>query len=870
MEWFNALRLRIRSLWLRRRLERDLREETEFHMSMREEDLRRQGNPDPRRQARIHFGNAARVREDCRDAWSFVRLERLFQDLRYSARTLVRNPGFTTVAVLTLALGIGANSAVFSAIDTILLRPLSFPEGDELVMVQEYVNKRQNTPTPVAPIRLADWDHMNTTFQAVTGYYTEDISETSGELPEKITRAIVAPRFFEVWGVWPALGRGFTSEERHFNGPTAVVISDRLWRRRFHADPGVIGHVLRSGKTIYPIVGVMPSSFQFPERSVDVWFPCPVDAPYAQGRDLTWYTVIGRLRPGVSIDQAQTDLTQVQERLGQEYPKTDTDLATSIRPLKDVTIGDTGHSLWILYGSVSVLLLIACINIAALMLARTADREQEISIRVSLGATRSSLLSRLLSEVFLIALAGSVLGLFLAASASNVFRILADKLPRVEEVRLDWTLVFYSFSCAIGATIVCGLLPAFRSIRRGIAGTLARRSRSQVYAGGRTQWTLVGMQVALAVTLLVGAGLLIRSIQELGRVSAGFDPSHVLTFRISASWGETTDIPAIHRRIDTTLESLRALPGVEAASTALSVPGVPAQYETELRVLEGSADPNRRIVADSRIVSDEYFSTLHIPILSGEACGTSSESTVLVNQSFANAYLGGISVIGRHIDYVRRNPYVQPARILGIAGDAREEGLNQPPPPLVYWCNNAGTPNPVFLVRTAGSPAALAASIRNKVHELEPNRSVYDILPLEDHIHHSFDEDRLRTILLSFFAFTAVALACIGLYGTLSYCVDMRRREVGLRLALGARPWEIVAQFFRQGLVVYTAGCIAGVALAFALGQTISGFLYGVTLWDPLTIAGVLGLVFATGSAASLLPAFRASRVRPDEVLREE
>src|SRR2546426_1116762 len=432
-ESLNAFRLRIKTLLHRRRLERDLRDEMAFHMAMREEQLNREGSHDPRASAQRRFGNVTRLQEECREAWTFPSLERWLADIRYAARALRKKPGFTIVAILTLTLGIGANSAVFSAINAVLLRPLPFPNGDRLMILDQYKTKVKNSGNSVAPLRLADWNRLNGTFEALTGYYTEDVSESSGTLPEKITRAWVAPRFFQVWGVPPGFGRSFAPDEERFGGPNATVISDRFWRRRFGSDPDVIGKSLRIAGYTYSIVGIMPASFLFPDHDVDIWCPSPPDAPVAQSRESTWFTVIGRLKPGVTPGKAQADLATVQEQLGKEYPKTDADLAVRIRRLKEVTVGVSGRSLWLLFASVSVLLLIACTNIAALLLARTADREQEISIRLSLGASPTSIVRRLLTEVFLLALAGSVLGLVLAGAASDVLRLLAKNLPRVEE-----------------------------------------------------------------------------------------------------------------------------------------------------------------------------------------------------------------------------------------------------------------------------------------------------------------------------------------------------------------------------------------------------------------------------------------------------
>ncbi|MBV9405861.1 MAG: ABC transporter permease, partial [Acidobacteriaceae bacterium] len=520
-------------------------------------------------------------------------LENSFANVKSGIRLIRKSPTFSLAVILTLALGIGANSAVFSALDAILLRPLPFPTSDELMMLQQKDRNAKNPSSFVAPTRLEDWNRLNTTFQALSGWYTQDASETSGVLPEKVTEALVAPRFLEVWGISPAIGRDFTGPEEHFGGPNAALISNRFWRRRFHADPNVIGKRLRLEKYSFTIIGVMPAAFRFPDQDVDVWVPSPMDAPYAQSRESTWFTVIGRLRPGITIAQGRADLNRVQAQLGRQFPKTDANLLVNLQPLKETTIGGVRRSLWVLFGSVSLLLLIACTNIAALLLARTTERQREIAIRFSLGASRPSIIAQLLTECFVLTIAGAALGLCIAAAASNIFRGLAKSLPRAEEIGLDWRIVVYTIACAVVAAFLCGLFPAIRGSRRGIAAELAHASRTQVSARNPLQWLLVGVQVALAVTLLVGAGLLLRSFEELGRVSPGFDFSHILTLRISGNWGETADYKKLMQRISRTQAELRSLPGVRSVAVSGLLPGIPGDVQTEVKV-EGRAETTGR------------------------------------------------------------------------------------------------------------------------------------------------------------------------------------------------------------------------------------------------------------------------------------
>jgi len=796
-------------------------------------------------------------------------VDSMARNLRQAGRGLRKAPGFTAAVVLTLALGIGANSAVFSAIYAVLLRPLPFPDGDQLVKLAQF-DPKQPQQRFVAPVRLEDWNRLNSTFQAITGYYTEDDSETSGELPEKVRQAFVAGRFLEVWGIAPVLGRDFKPAEERFGGPDVVLISERFWRRRFGGDPHVLGKVLRIGRAGAAIVGVMPASFAFPDREVDLWSPIAADAPYAQDRAETWFIVVGRMKARVTLAEARANMAAVQANLGHQFPKTDAKLTVLLEPLKEATIGGVRRSLWIVFGAVTLLLLIACTNIAALLLSRAAGRQHEIGVRFSLGASRAAVVGQLLSEVLLLSLAGAGLGLIGASAAAKVFRSLARDLPRVDEIGLDWRIVLYALCCALVVTLLCGIVPAIRASRRDLAISLAHAGRAQVSGRRPMQLTLVGLQIALAVTLLAGAGLLVRSFQALARVSPGFDPEHMLTFHVSMSWAETNDYKPSNQRMERLLEGLRAVPGVESAAATGWLPGVPTQYEVELMSSEGRADAEPKIRAEGRFVTPEYFAALRIPLLAGDVCRDDPNvSAMMVNRSFANAYLGGAAAIGRHL-IQPANSFLPPAVIRGIVGDARESGLDRAAAPTVYWCLGTAQPGSFFLVRTHREPLAMAQTIRRKVHEIEPRRSVYELTPLTAHISDAYAENRLRTVLLGFFAVTAIALASVGLYGTLSYLVNLRQREVGLRLALGAMRGQIVRQFVALALRVSLAGIAAGLALAAVSTRLLTGMLYGVSPWDAATMTGVVALVLGVSVAAAFLPAKRAARLEPIEVLRQE
>jgi predicted permease len=866
--------------WLRRlvntlrpgRVEREIDREMAFHLAERIDDLRAQGlsASDASRTARLQFGNVGLQSERTREMNVARWVDALLRDLEYAVTSLRRTPGLTLAMVLTLALGIGANAAVFSALNAVVVQPLPFPDADRLVRVRQV--QQRSSESNIAPVRLEDWNRLNDTFEAITGYYVEDVSETSGEFPERLRRAWVSARFLEVWGVHPARGRGFTPSEHTEGGPRAVLISDRYWRVRLGSDPNVLNRTIRIGSTPYPIVGMMPASFRFPDRDVEVWFPVALDNKYAQARQNTWYRGIGRLRPGVTVDQARANLAAVQARLGDEYPETDRKLGVDVVSLKELAVGDLGRSLWLLFGAVSVVLLITCTNIAGLLLSRATNRRHEIAVRVSLGASRSTIAMQLLVETLLLSIAGASVGLLVATGAARGLRSVAAELPRMDEVAVDWIVGLYTLAIAVLVGVLCGVLPALRAGCENVSRALSDGSRTQVSSSRHwLQWFLVGAQVAMSVVLLSAAGLLVRSLQELSRIDAGFESSHVLTFRVSGNYSETVNPDRLLGRIEGAIDAIRALPGVAAVATSIFLPGVPSEFENTFTFVEARTDTERTPIAQRRVVSPEYFETMKIPVVEGEMCDrqpANGQRLMVVNKAFRLRYLGGWpSPLGLHL--APGTNLERAARIVAVVADARDNGIDRPPAPTVYSCGSAPNPTPVFLVRTHGDPLDLAHTIRVRMRELEPLRSVYDLAPLEDRIGGAFAQTRLRTFVLACFALNALALAAIGLYGTLTYGVNLRRREIGLRLALGALRTTIVRQFVAQGLKVIGGACVLGLILSLWLTRFLAGMLFGVTPNDPVVLVAVVALVLAVATIGSLIPAVRASLIEPVRVLRE-
>jgi putative ABC transport system permease protein len=785
-------------------------------------------------------------------------IEPLTRNLRYAIRSLLRTPGFTATVVLTLALGIGANIAVFSALDAVLLKPLPYPDPDRLVRVRQ--TAESTGATDVVRVRLTDWDRLSSSFDAISGYLVEDLSDTTGAEPERVRRATVLPGFTKVWGISPAIGRSFTDADHQAGRPaTVVLISDRYWRRRLAADPEVLTKTVRFGNRSYQVVGVMPRAFVFPDREVDWWTPEWINAPWMT-RTAAGIIGIGRLRPGVTLGQAHADLARVQAGLARSFPDTDRDLRPAVASLKDDLVGDSRASLWLLFAAVSLLLLIVCSNIASLLLSRGAQRRPEIAVRYSLGATRRAVIMQLLTEAGVLAAIGGAAGLLVASALTLALQRLASNVERLSDAGMDARLTVYSVVTVAVVTLVCGVVPAWRA---------AGARRLQLDAGARIaprhslQWTLAGLQVALSVALLSGAGLLLQSAAALARVDAGFDATHVLAFRISGSFGEDAFDRTI-QRINRTLDELEALPGVRAAATTTALSGVSESYLDEYELT--GAPAGERVIAQERFVSPSYFATMTIPVVSGELCRRPETARVeapeaMVNRSFVRRYVGNRQAIGL---------VVAGRRITGIVADARERALNLEPEPTVYFCYSAPSPFPHFLVRTTDTPAAAAAVVRRRIRQLEPLRSVYNVTPLDERIGDAYTNNRLRTTLLTAFAASALLLACLGVYGTLSYVVGLRRREVGLRLALGARRSGIVWRFVWEGVRVAAVAAAAGLVLALTTSRLVAGMLFGVTPSDPETLGAVVAIVLLVVAIASFVPAARAARIEPMRVLREE
>ncbi|HLK64156.1 MAG TPA: ABC transporter permease [Bryobacteraceae bacterium] len=795
----------------------------------------------------------------------------MLQAVYRTYRNLVRRPTFFLAVVLTMALGIGANSAIFSVIDAVLLKPLPYPGADRLVAVFESSARLKVPRGPVAPPRLEEWNRLTQSFAGITGAFTENRAETSGTLPEKLVCARAAPRFFSVLGTPPLVGRGFGPDEETANGPLAAVISERLWKRRFQSDSSVPGRILRLNDRSYPIVGVMPDSFRFPADDVDVWLPAKLAAVVMTQREARFYSAVGRIKEGVSLDAARADLAAVQARLAMDYPATDAKWSAIIDPLKEETVGSVARSLWVLFAAVSLVLLIACGNVACLLLAQASRRDREIAVRFAIGARRRQVVGGLLLEAICAAAPGAMMGLLMAVWGAEWFRHAAARLPRAEEIHLDWRIVLFTLAVTVATALLFGLIPALQATRAEVSGTLAAGSRTQAGGRQRVLRTLVSAQIALAIVLLVGAGLLIRTLSRLGQTPLGFRPDNVLALRISASWDEKRDMRRVQQRLYHTLEALNGMPGVEAAALSIYLPGGGEDDPQQFGIVgKDSQSVGQQMFADFQSVSPDYFRVLGIPLLAGETCRLTfddhSTPPVMVNRSLVDRFMGGMNPVQQHVSTGSYS-----FTISGVVSDVRDHGYAKDPRPTIYFCEMPGFfPDPEFLVRTTADPVTMVESLRRRMQALEPNRGVYDAKPLAAYLSSTLAEKRFQTMLLSLFGGTALLLSIVGLYGVVSFFVSQRSREIGLRAALGAQPRQILAHIFRQGAVMTGAGVVGGLAAAAFLSKSIASLLFGIAPVDPLTFALVPILLALVASVAIWAPARRATKVDPMEALRQE
>ena len=796
------------------------------------------------------------------------------QHWKLALRSLTRRKGFAAAVVGILALGIGANTAVFSVVDTVLLKPLPYPDSSRLVSVMEASPSKSAPVSLIAPGRLEDWNRMNRTFDRIAGVYTENVTDTSGSEPERLAGRRVSPGYFAVFGTKPLLGRTFTPEEERVGGPPAAVIGYEFWTRRFRQLQDAVGRRLTVGGAGFTIVGVMPR--EFASSPVDVWLPSPVNDWLMRVREARFYSGVGRMKPGVTVTQAQADLAHVQGQLGEQYPKTDKGWSAVVRDLKENRVGEYRKTLLFVFGAVALLLLIAISNIAGLMLTQLQRREREMAIRSSIGASRIQILGAVLREILLMAAFGAALGCALAAWLLQAMQKFLTTLPAPGGFKLGWQALAFAALAGTGAAAACGLLPAVAATRANLAAILAQAGRGGSGASHRWQRGLVTGQFALTVLLLASAGLMLRSYYNLAHVDLGFDAGRTVTFHMGAAWNE--DRTRIGQMQEALLDQLERTPGVESAGFANFLPASGATLRYQVKLVETGHADSERITLGERSISRGYLKSVGAPIVAGQDCPSlrslaQSPAKALVNRRFAEMYGQSRNLVGQHLRFmdVGYEPNAPPIEIVGIAGDLREDALNAAPVPYLYMCIvPGGWPDPEYVVRAQANPVAIEQAIRPIVRQIDPSRAVFGMKTVPEVLDESLDEPRLKSGVVTVFALAAMLLASVGLYSLVSLVVTARTREIGVRMTLGAQPGQIVGELLGSVGRLLTVGVAAGLVLTWLAGRLLRALLYGVSAMDAVTIGAAILALAIVAAAAAFVPARRAARIDPLTAIRGE
>jgi putative ABC transport system permease protein len=812
-------------------------------------------------------------------------MENLLQDIRYGARTLAKNPGFTAVAVLTLALGIGANTAIFSVVETVLLRPLPYPQPESLVEIW-------NTYLPqiprigLSPGDYADWREQNASFSEMGGYVriTQGFNLTGEGEPQRVLTSYATASLFPMLGVRVVEGRWFVPEEDRAGGAPVVILGHRLWQSRFGGDPGVIGRSITLDNQRFTIVGILPAGFQL-LRWPDLWMPMG-----QYGDDLTEHvhhgmSTVARLKPGVSLAQAQDEIARLHQRETEKYPDSHKHFGVLVQKMQDPAAEKLRSTLLLLFGAVGLVLMIACVNIANLLLVRNAAREREVAVRTALGASPWRLIRQLLTESTLLSLLGGALGLVLAVGGlRTLMAFIPADLGILHETGVNvWVLGFTIVVC-LATGVVCGLLPALRTLKTNLAGVLKQGSKGASAAGHhRTYNLLVVSEIAMALVPLIGAGLLLRSFQHVLEVDPGFRVDHILTMEIEQPALSLAQVSQLSQdeqikiaqkqslQFEQIAAQIRALPGVKEASGIDDLPLSNEFRQASRFVIDGqpAVAAGARPIAQFRTVSLSYFSTLAIPLRAGRFFTEDDwkQQNTVINETMARRYWPRGDALGKRINLCSLDPKPCWSTIVGIAGNVHQFGLDAEPTYDVYF---TGGWTPFLVIRTVSDPVSIAAAVTEVVHRVDSNLPVTHVTTMDGLLSDSVSPRRFSAVLIGIFATLALLLAAVGIYGVMSYTVSQRTQEIGVRMALGAQMGNVRRMILGQTLKLTLIGVGLGLAGAFVVARFLASLVFGVSTYDGATFLGVALLLIAVALAASYIPARRAMRVDPIVALRYE
>ncbi len=811
----------------------------------------------------------------------------LLQDLRFAIRQLRKSPGFALTTILTLALGIGATTAIFSLINAVLLRPLPFPEPDRVMSVTSLDSSAggASLPTNVSYPNFFDWRSRNRTFEALASRRRDNVTLTGAGNPQQLEMQIVSADFLRVLGVNPMLGRGFVADDEK-PGSHVALLSHQTWLSSFGGARDIVGQAITLDGDRYTVIGVMPKDFMFPLQKPEpaLWTSLADDAagkdPQTAQRGASMLTVIGRLKPGVSIAEANADLGLIAQNLALQYPDNNKHLAgAKVTPELEDIVGNISGALRVLFAAVIFVLLIACANVAGLMLTRAARRRPEMAVRAALGATSFGIIRQVLVESVFLSLCGGATGVVLSALLlRTMLHFVPENLPRLSQVSLDGPVLAFAALASVLTGILFGVLPGWRMSRLDPSTALREGTRSVTSGRGqhRLNDILVVAETAIGLILLVGAGLLIHSFVRVLNVDPGFDPHHVLSASISLSDNQYPDLKKVHF-YDELLARVSAIPGVESAAAGFPVPlarnNIGVTFAIEGRPVAKGDEPGEAI----SIITPEFFRTLRIPILSGRAFqptdATNRQQVVIINQAFARKYFPGEDPLGKRIEPGLHDDINRPSMrlIVGVVGDVKRGGITAEMPAQMYVpYQQAIVFSPPLVIRTTGDPLSVVGSLRTQLSQLDSNISLFRVATLDDYVAQSAAQPRFQTVLISFFAAMALLLSAIGLYAVLSYMVAQRTLEIGLRLALGAQRENVLQLILRRGLLLAATGLAVGLCGSLLLTRFLEDMLYGVRPFDPLTFVGVSAVLLLVSLIASSVPAYRAARLDPMRTLREQ
>ena len=874
--WFYTVPLRLRSLFRRGQVEAELNEELRYHLERQIEVNTAAGmSVEEARYAALRAMHGLDQRkEECRDMRRVRLIEDLWRDFRFSLRSLLKRPGFTAIALLALALGIGANTAIFSLVNAVILQPLPYRDPDRLISV--YGTRNRSTQGSVGPTDFLDYRSQNKTFEqfAASGSMMLPMNLTGSGEPERLNASIITGNYFDTFGVRPALGRGFSLENEKTGQDHVTVLSHAFWQTRFGGDPNIVNKTINLDGKAYEVLGVMPAEVVLPQPA-QLWVPINFDAdPEMKMRNARFLRGIGRLKEGVTLDQAQTDTDLIAAQLEQQYPDSNTGWSLRLIPLREILVGGSRTMLFILFGAVGFVLLIACANVANLLLVRAAARQKEIAMRTALGASRLRIIRQMITESLLLAIFGGALGALLAVAGVKLLVSLGeDNIPRTANVKIDATVLAFTLLISLATGLLFGLAPAIRTMKENLVDALKDgiRGGSEATVKNRTRSLLVVFESAIAVMLLIAAGLLIRSLVALQNVDPGFDPNNVLTLRVDLP-RQKYNTPEKASNFFEQLETrVAGLPGVEAVGLITDLPLSGEARDMPYRV-EGRPATSDIAFVDFRRVNKNYFSAMRIPLRRGrnftEQEVRQSDKAIVVSQAFVDSVFPNEEALGKRLiiwSGIRNEPY----EIIGIVGDTRYQSLQGEPSATMY----VPTRELLFVnlvIRTQGDPLSLVGGVRKEVNALDPDQPIAAIRPMTEWVAMSAAGARYRTTLLGLFALVAMILAATGIYGVMSYSVAQRTQEIGVRMALGARPLDVLKLVVRQGMMLALIGVVVGLAGALALTRVMSSLLFGVTERDPITFVAVAALLIVVAFISCFVPAHRATKVDPLVALRYE